>query len=257
MSLTFTSGDIIAQILTGKYKDKNIHLNRSETPVKDNYAKITLNNNTLKPVSTPIARVSYIAGPSGSGKSTYAAMLIKSFKKEHPKANIYGFSRTNLKEDPAFSKLKILQVRLDNSIITDPINIQDMEKGSMVVFDDVGTIADNNIRNAVFHTMEDIMEVGRRMNLFVVITNHLVNPNDKKFGRTVMNEMQSFTFFPRSGSSAQIIYALKTYCGFDAKQIKEVMKLPSRWVTVFRGYGTTVMHLHGAYVLGETEVHVP
>lgn len=256
MSLTFNSGQPIAKIQTGKYKDKVIQLDTSDKPPKDSYAKITLNNNKLEPLLSTISRVMYIAGPSGSGKSTYASILIKSFKKLYPKANCYVVSRTKASEDPAFAKLKLLQIKLDESLITNPINIEDVEKGSLIIFDDVGTIADRDIKNAVFHLMEDIMEVGRRMKLNIIITNHLVNPNDKKFGRTVMNEMQSFTFFPRSGSTAQIVYALKTYCGFDAKQIAHVMKLPSRWITVFRGYPTTVMHENGVYILGQTDIKV-
>lgn len=256
MSLTFSTGAPIAIIQNGKYKNKIIHLDRSETPAKENYSKITLNNNKLSPVISALSRVMYIAGPSGSGKSTYASNIIKSFKKVYPKANVYAFSRTKINEDPAFNKLKILQIKIDDSLISEPLNIEDIEKGSLILFDDVGTIADNNQRNAVFHIMEDIMEVGRRMKLNIIITNHLVNPNDKKFGRTVMNEMQSFTFFPKSGSSAQIVYALKTYCGFDSSQIKLVMKLPSRWVTVFRGYPTTVMHENGVYILGETDANL-
>jgi hypothetical protein len=64
-----------------------------------------------------------------------------------------------------------------------------------------------------------------------------------------MNEMQSMTVFPKSGSAQQIKYALKTYFGLDKNQIENIINLPSRWVTIFKGFPQTVMYENGAFIL--------
>jgi hypothetical protein len=97
--------------------------------------------------------------------------------------------------------------------------------------------------------MSDIMEIGRKLNIWLVITNHLVIPNEKKMARTIMNEMHSMTVFPKSGSAQQIRYALKTYFGLTNKQIDEIIKMPSRWITVYKSYPQYVLYDKGSFIL--------
>lgn len=250
--LNLDKGQPIAVISSGKYEGEVIYLNRDEDDdsVKGCH-RINMKKNKIVPLlDTDGRQVCYVAGPSGSGKSYYAAMLVKTFQKIHSDADVYFFSRTDYKDDPAYLPLKPLQVMIDQSLIDEPIDIAtDIKPGSLLIFDDVGTIRDDKIKNEIMKLMMDVMEVGRKMKLWIIITNHLVNPNEKKFGRTVLNELQSFTFFPRSGSSHQITYALRNYFGMTTKQIEEIMALPSRWVTVLKNYPQTVMYEHGVYLL--------
>jgi hypothetical protein len=190
----------------------------------------------------------YIAGPSGSGKSTYAATYIKNFLKIFDNMDFYIFSRKD--HDDALDKLNPIRINIDESLVTDPIDItKDLEGGAIVLFDDVNTIQDDKIRKAVNNLMADIMEVGRSFNVYIVITNHLVIPNEKKIARTILNECHSLTVFPKSGTSQQINYALKTYFGLSKKQIEEILHLPSRWVTICKGYPQYVFYETGAYIL--------
>jgi len=250
--LNLNDGQPIGKIDGGKYKDEIIYL-QSDDYDEDDYngcQKIDLKKNKLKPLMNTDARqVCYIAGPSGSGKTTYAVELAKSYKKIFPKRPIYVFSRADIKNDPAFKGLKVMQIALDETLVSDPIDITELEEGSLVLFDDCNTIGDKAIKTAIDHLITDIMEVGRKLGLWLILTNHLVNPNEKKFGRTVMNEMQSFTFFPKSGSAYQIRYCLKNYFGMSKKQIDDILALKSRWVTVLKSYPQCVLHLHGAYLL--------
>jgi hypothetical protein len=249
--LNLRKGRPIAVIDNGKYKGEIIYIKDDKGPNDYEGTKdINLKNSTVNPMLDDKARsVMYIAGPSGSGKSTYAANLAKSYRKMHPKKDIYIFSRTDSRDDPAYKKLKPIQVTLDDSLITDPIDISEIDGGSLIIFDDCNTVHDEDIKKEIEKLQADIMEVGRKMDISIIMTNHLVNPNEKKLGRTIMNEMHGGTFFPKSGSSYQIKYCLKQYMGLDNKQIDEIMKLPGRWVTILKHYPMCVLHEHGAYLL--------
>jgi len=250
MSLSLTDGTPIARIISGKYKDKLIFIDGDESADGPHYAKIDLKKSKLEPIINPDQRGVYVVGgPSGSGKSTYAAVLAKSFKKIHPKKDIYFFSRTDVKDDPAYKKIKPIQVKIDETILNDPILIEDIDKGSLLIFDDVNTIHDKKIKGEVLHLIQDVLEVGRKMNLSIIITTHLINPVEKAFARTMLNEVQYLTFFPRGSSAFQIRYVLTSYFGADKKQIDEILKLPSRWVTISKLYPPVIMYDGGCYTL--------
>jgi adenosyl cobinamide kinase/adenosyl cobinamide phosphate guanylyltransferase len=194
--------------------------------------------------------IDYIAGPSGSGKSTYAANLAKSFKKIFPEKDFFIFSRTNSKNDPAFKGVKQIQVTIDESIVENPIDItKELTNGCLILFDDCNTISDDKQKKAIDHLMKDILEVGRKLNIWIIITNHLVIPDERKLARAMMNEMQSLTVFPKSGSAQQISYCLKHYYGLSKKQIEQIINLPSRWVTIYKSYPQCVLYDKGAYIL--------
>lgn len=194
--------------------------------------------------------VDYIAGPSGSGKSTYASTLAKAFTRLFPEKNFYVFSRTDARNDPVFAGMRPIQITIDESIVEHPIDItRELTGGCIVLFDDCNTIQDDKQKKAIDKLMADIMEVGRKLGIWIIITNHLVIPNEKKVARTIMNEMQSLTVFPKSGSVQQIRYCLKQYFGLNNKQIDEIINLPSRWVTVYKNYPMCVLYDKGAYIL--------
>jgi hypothetical protein len=194
--------------------------------------------------------VDYIAGPSGSGKSTHAAILMKAFKRIFPDKDIYIFSRTDAKNDPAFSSIRPIQIKIDDSIVENPIDVtKELTGGCLILFDDCNTVQDDKQKKAVDKLMADIMEVGRKLGIWIIITNHLVIPNEKKIARTILNEAQSLTVFPKSGAAQQIMYCLKNYYGLNTKQIKNILSLPSRWVTVHKNYPMCVVHDKGAFIL--------
>lgn len=195
--------------------------------------------------------VEYISGPSGSGKSTIASKLAEQFKIMYPGKPIYIFSRTDAKKDPAFQKLRPIQIDIDETMIDNPIDItkEVTEGGCLMIFDDCNTIHNDKIKKEIDKLMSDAMEVGRKLDCNIIITNHLVIPNEKKFARTMLNEMNMLTIFPKSGSSQQIKYALKTYYGLNNKQIDKILESPGRWVRISKTYPQYVLHEHGAYIL--------
>lgn len=194
--------------------------------------------------------IAYIAGPSGSGKTSFAVMLVKKFLKVHPEKTFYLFSRTDYKTDQAFTGMKVNQIMIDESLLSDPIDITtELTGGSIILFDDCNTIQNDKIKKNVDKLLSDILEVGRKLEIWVVITNHLVIPNEKKIARTILNELHSITVFPKSGSAHQIGYALKQYFGLDRSQIQGILQLPSRWVTIHKNFPMYVIYERGVYIL--------
>lgn len=206
----------------------------------------------LVPLPDPNNRfIAYVAGPSGSGKSTYASSLATQFRKIHPKKKIFIFSRTDAKNDPAYDKLDPIQIEINAELLENPIDItkEMAEDGCLIIFDDCETIHDERLKREVQKLIMDGLEIGRKLNLNMIITNHLILPNNKAFGRVLLNEIQTLTIFPKSGSATQIKYALQTYFGLDNKQLKEIFTLKSRWVTVSKTYPQYVLYAHGGYIL--------
>ena len=110
------------------------------------------------------------------------------------------------------------------------------------------TIINKQIKEAVEALIADVLEVGRKLDLSIIITSHLINPGGK-LTRTILNELQSLVIYPSSGSSYQIQYVLKQYFGLNHAQIETILKLPSRWVSIIKSYPLTVIYQHGTYIL--------
>jgi hypothetical protein len=264
--LSFSKKIPIANIIGGNYNGEIIFVNPDDN--KDNSYNsdsenessgydddignyIFLKKGKIEPLlNTQERSVSYIAGPAGSGKTTYAINLVKNYKRVFPNKPFYLFSRTDYKNDPAYSGLTPYQIMIDDDLINKPVDItKELQGGSILLFDDCNTIQDEKLKKIIDKLMADIMEIGRKLDITLVITNHLVIPNEKKVARTIMNEMQSLTFFPKSGSTQQIKYALKTYYGLSNKQINEILQIPSRWITISKRYPMYIIYDKGCFIL--------
>lgn len=195
--------------------------------------------------------VEYIAGPSGSGKSTYVAGLVKRYIKLNEDAEIYLFSRGMAPDDPAFGEILpfMKQVVMDDDLVKSPPDVTMMTKGTVLIFDDVGTIIDDKLKKSVQKIIMDCAEVGRKYGIYMLVTSHLIIPNERNFARVMMNEMQFLTVFPGSGGAHQITYVLKKYMGFDAKQVTRVLASKSRWVRFHSHAPRWVLEEKAAYVV--------
>ena len=251
--LSFEHGTPIAKVADGRYKNSIIGIESEDKGKKRGFiGSEFINDGKLIPLMNIDDRaVEYIAGPSGSGKSTMAVILINNYFKVYPKKDFYIFSRTNWEDDPAFNKLikKPLQVPVDESLLNFAMDITTEMSESVVLFDDITTIQDQKVKKKVESIICDVLEVGRKMDINIVFTNHLVIPNERQFARTIMNELKMLTVFPKSGSAQQISYVLKTYFGLDKHQIAKILSLPSRWVRISRSYPNYVMCEFGVYIL--------
>lgn len=207
------------------------------------------NNEEIIPLPDPkIRQVSYIAGPSGSGKSFYVAKYVSNYKKLFPKNDVYLFCRTD--DDPAFKDLKVKYMLLNEDIYLNPIDPINELENCLLIFDDCDTLPDKKVKAALDKLKNDVMEVGRKKNIYIAITSHLINKGFET--KTVMNEAQLITFFPKGGSVYNIKYLLEKYIGLDKKQIKFILGLPStRWITIKKTFPQVCFYEHGCFMINE------
>jgi hypothetical protein len=188
----------------------------------------------------------YVAGPSGSGKSTYISNYAQEFQHIFPDKTVFVFSRLN--EDEPIDILDPYRIEINQELIDEPINPDELSD-SLVIFDDTDTIPDKKLNEAVRKLKNDLLETGRHNDVYVVISSHLMT--NYKDTRTILNECHSITFFPSAGSSHQITYCLKTYFGLNKDQINKIMRLPSRWVSIYKNYPQRVLYSKGIYLLSK------
>ncbi len=108
----------IARVIGGKNNNKTVFMepNAEDNAAKGYFIKMQFPGNKMTPLLNDKERqTNLIVGPAGSGKSTYSSLLVKSFRKRFPKAFVYFFSRTLIENDPAYAKLKITHVPIDDN----------------------------------------------------------------------------------------------------------------------------------------------
>jgi hypothetical protein len=185
----------------------------------------------------------YIAGRSGCGKSYFSGKYVKEWLYMNPAGKIKLFSRKS--EDPAFDKIgQLVRVKLDDELLDDPLEPKDLAD-TLVIFDDIDTLRDKDIRNEVNALRADILETGRSDNVPVISTNHLLY--DKAKTNMLLNEASSLTCFPRSVSAPKLRYFLVNYGDVTPKQAIYLKNVPSRWLHIVTDYPRYIIHETGAY----------
>lgn len=234
----------IAQIEGGKLNKKILYI--TDPKYRKGSEIIELKSGgVFIPLPSFDRQIAYIAGPSGSGKSWYAKLFGQKYKVLYPENDIYLLSRVS--NDPSLNDLEAISIINEN--IGD-VNIEkDMKNGALVIFDDCDTISDKQLKENVHKLQNDILECGRHQNIYQIVVSHLINGNDRKNTRTILNECHTLTIFPKAGSTYGINYVLKHYLGLSKKQIEEIISLPSRWVTIGKNAPQYVLYETGAYLL--------
>ena len=233
------------------YLDEGDYSDESDSENED--GKEILTHNTLEPLLNIEERsFIYIAGKAKSGKTTFALMMIKRFLQYRKDIPFFLFSRTYYKNDPAYKGMKnVHQVMLDDSLMEDPINIEtDLPKGAIILFDDCNTIQNDKIKKQIEKLVRDIIECGRKLNLWIVLTNHLLIPDEKKLARLILLELDCLVVFPRSGAKQQIRYILDKYFELDKEETETIVKSKkTRWTLIHKNHPMFVIYNHGAYML--------
>ena len=180
-------------------------------------------------------QIVYITGPSGSGKSTYTRKLIEQFKKKNKDLEVYLFSA--LPEDESLDSIKPKRIILDDSLMSDPLEIKDFAN-SIVIFDDIDVISNKKIREEVYKLLNQGLETGRHYKINMIVTNHL--PTNGKETRRILNECHQIVYFPHS-ASGRIKYLLIDYIGLDKKQVSYFKRQNSRFCCIFKNYPMAYM----------------
>ena len=172
-----------------------------------------------EPTGEEMIEISYIYGPNRSGKTYYAAEYVKEWKKIFKDWPIYLFSRRD--KDKILDDIEgVERVIIDESLITEPLSMTDFSH-SLVIFDDVDTITNKEICSSIQKLRDDIMETGRQKMIYVINTSHL-GMNYLKT-RTVLNEANSYTLFPRKGNYEHNFKILQNKMGMKATDIRSII----------------------------------
>lgn len=181
--------------------------------------------------------VIYVFGASGSGKTTWTRNYAKFYVKLFPNNRVFLFSNVSDVNDYNQDIPKIKKIPLDEETLeglTAP-----MFKDSLVIFDDIDSIFDKNVKKLVDRLKNQILQEGRHNKIYTVNTSHLGAGG--WFSKIILNESTKIVLFP-SGSS-QNKYIMEKYLGISKKDIPKILKQkpPSRWIMFNRTSPSWIM----------------
>lgn len=248
MSLnTNKEGHPLAIINGGDYDKTKIYITDkqpSESKFNKSFSKIENKSGVFSiiPNTEKERDVGLVTGASGSGKSTFIKNYCKEYKRTFKNRQIYMFS--NLSYDETLKDLKINRIKIDDSLITDPITVEDF-KESLVLFDDIDVIKDKQLKEVVYQIMNEILETGRHYKVSCIMTVHYPTGNNL---RRILNECHWFVYFPW-GATRATDYVLKNYLGVDKDIIKKIKATRSRWACIFKNYPQAVVTENNIFML--------
>ena len=169
----------------------------------------------------------FVCGRAGSGKSFWVAEYLQQFKKFYPKRRIYLISQKTHDKllDPLIHK------RIPINEIEDAQFTADDFKECLVLFDDVDVISNKKEEKAVFDLIAKILEVGRSLDTYCILTLHIAASHGQS--KRILNACTHFTYFKDSATHSNE-YVLSNYFGFDKNELKALKKLNSRSITIIR-----------------------
>jgi hypothetical protein len=108
------------------------------------------------------------------------------------------------------------------------------KENTLLIFDDIDSL-DKKYWDSVARLIFELCEVGRSYKLYGLITSHLINSNNKKFSRIILNESHYVVFFPKTNVKGNK-YFLENYVGMEKNSIKELLNKPTRAMLIHRFY---------------------
>lgn len=218
--------------------------------------EISIVKGIIRPSSRDPFIHAYACGPTGSGKSFWLKNFVLQLRKKKvrygkkiKKPKVYIFSV--LEKDESLDEVKPIRIKIDDKLIFNPIQLKELAN-CIVIFDDIETFKDKDLKHAVSNLRDQCLSEGRHHNIKTLVTNH--QPTNYTKTREILLECSYITFFPRSGGLSGIIRLLKNYIGLNKQQIDRIMKLPSRWVTIYNRYPLTCMYESGVYFLSDASL---
>ncbi len=181
----------------------------------------------------------FIAGSSGSGKSTLASMYILEYKLMFPKNKIFLFSTHDGEKAYQIHK-GIIQIKLNNEILNENITLKDLQN-SLCIFDDADNLQSKSIQHYINQLNSDLIANGRKYNIHVLTLCHQLMDYSKT--RLLLIEANKVIFFLHNGKY-HIQRYLKVYAGLDQNQIRQIMRLKSRWVCLNTGFPNYYISQH-------------
>jgi predicted AAA+ superfamily ATPase len=247
-------GRPVCKIIGGKYdnkivcyKDDDEYDLESKEGKYNNFLGLTLTDGKFTPYpnTTKERDVCSFFGPSGSGKSYLAKAYIKEYHKIKPKNPMYLLSTVD--EDASLSDVKLNKILLDQSLVSDPIEMEDFGDNCLIMLDDIDTVSNKDIKAKIDGLKDQILETGRHKKITCLVTSHLATKGRET--KTLLNESNLIVIYPSSGSNYDTL--LINYLGLNTKQIQRLKQFKSRWVAFIRSYPIIVFTERNVLFLSE------
>lgn len=205
---------------------------------------------TFEPAINPNARLAaFIFGAPGAGKSYLASLMAEDYHRMHPAEPVWLFSLGA--SDKAFDRFKwVKRICVSDhaeQLLDNPVVVQELSN-SLVIFDDCDQIRNKELFETLNHLRDDALELGRKMNINVIVTSHY--PNKGKKTSSVPKHASNMTaFFPKGGERGTITRYLQSSMNMTKKQAESIASLPSRWIIVMTDYPGAILSERYASVL--------
>lgn len=197
----------------------------------------------------------YVSAPCDSGKSTWIAKYLRLWVAERIKfkqtTKILLFSRVT--NDNAFRGLHIKQIKLDDELLKNPIDVIKELSDCMVIFDDIDSIIDKPMREYLWSLRDEVMTVGSHSGTYTINTSHqLIN---WKSTRSSLKECHLVVMFPYA-ERAKINDFLEKRVGLERANrvfITSEAARTSRWVALSLRYPNYIIYENGIKLLLPTD----
>ena len=185
----------------------------------------------------------YIAGSTGVGKSTWIANYLKQYTKIYGDRPIYLFS--DAPNDPTLDNIKgLIRIVLNDKLVSKPIETMELAD-SVCIFDDVDSISNKKIKQAVLVLYDAILKKGSsKDNIELIVSSHAMS--DYQATRNVLINCNYIVFFPQSPVGAQ--YTLKKF-GLNKEQVQRLLSVPSRWCCFHKNYPFFAITTKSVFIL--------
>ena len=174
----------------------------------------------------------YTAGASGSGKSEFTASWARSYAGLFPHSKIYGVSHTKFADDPAYKGLQVRQLPVEffDTSGSPPFTVEHLKEpeGNLVIFDDVDSF-EGEAKKAVFHAIQLILNLGRKLNISIIITNHLLQNYSETRG--ILHGVEWLVVFPHNTQKHELTYFLDKV-GVDKQTAHGLRAASQSWLAV-------------------------
>jgi len=133
--------------------------------------------------------------------------------------------------------------------MNNPFSLDEI-RNSICIFDDVDSIRDKRLKEAVVKLRDDILKNGRshtgdrNEDIDVIITNHNVLGGHET--TTMIRESFFYVVFPKGSTTQALNQIVKRYAGLKNDQVQRVVHNPARYVIIH--------NTHPGYVLTEKEI---
>lgn len=173
-----------------------------------------------------------ISGPSGCGKSTLAGGFCRRYCALFPEAPCYLICGASGDKDPAFADLfasgRMKQIPLAE------LEGLDLESGfpekCCVVVDDIESSSKKELLE-IERVQKGFLCLGRKPCWTTILLGH-VACDGSRAARYTLAECDSIVIFPRVTMHGQTAYLCEKKLGLTKDQIKDLRRLPSRWVCI-------------------------